>query len=289
LRNCFEELKEIAANRSRAYRGYLLNERLQPAEIKRIAQWIGEDISTTKKLLSELESIGLIEKVNLPEINPAVDDILLTDKNKIPKKSTKFRRTPENTGNPLKTRRSINRTASGKNKRKNKPVNKADGKVESKGKNKPNTTTSPTTTPMPIKPKEAEAGAGKLLSRADLPRPVYHLPERLGEVLGRNPILFSDQAKEFGKLIYQALKVPYKPNTLNGIRELSVFARCWLRAETAGIDSSSLSILHHKSIKDAVTIGNQRSYKLYRKSPEAVWTYQFNRRFESMTKISNAG
>jgi hypothetical protein len=44
LRSAFEELKEVAANRSRAYRGFLLDERLKPASIQRIAKWIGEDL-----------------------------------------------------------------------------------------------------------------------------------------------------------------------------------------------------------------------------------------------------
>jgi len=67
LRWMWDELKEIAANRSRCYRGYILDEKFAPASDKRISQWMEFELAETRKLLLELASIGLIEKVDIPQ------------------------------------------------------------------------------------------------------------------------------------------------------------------------------------------------------------------------------
>jgi len=66
LKGAFGELKEIAANRSRAYRGYLLDERFEPATDSRVAMWLGLEIKEARSILKELAKIGLIERVDLP-------------------------------------------------------------------------------------------------------------------------------------------------------------------------------------------------------------------------------
>ncbi len=71
LRGVFAELREIAANRSRAYRGYLLDEKLQPASDKKVSQWLDLDIAKTKKILHDLTEIGLLERVELPDFDPS--------------------------------------------------------------------------------------------------------------------------------------------------------------------------------------------------------------------------
>ncbi len=67
LRGAFGELKEIAANRSHIYRGYLLDEKLEPASDKKLALLLGLKVDDAKELLSELEEIGLLERVDVPD------------------------------------------------------------------------------------------------------------------------------------------------------------------------------------------------------------------------------
>ena len=74
LRGAFHELKEIAANRSRCYRGYLLDERFRPATERKISQWLNVDIKLARKILKDLADIGLIERVPVPQFDPTVND-----------------------------------------------------------------------------------------------------------------------------------------------------------------------------------------------------------------------
>lgn len=71
----FYDLKQIAANRSRAYRGYLLDERLGPAAEERIALWLGQDVKATRRILAGLAKVGLIELVEMPRFDPRDNDL----------------------------------------------------------------------------------------------------------------------------------------------------------------------------------------------------------------------
>lgn len=73
LKGAFGELKEIAANRSRAYRGYMLDERFNAATDSRIAMWLGLEVKEARAILKELAKIGLIERVDLPAFDTAVN------------------------------------------------------------------------------------------------------------------------------------------------------------------------------------------------------------------------
>ncbi|AQT69942.1 hypothetical protein STSP2_03142 [Anaerohalosphaera lusitana] len=66
LRGAFAELKNIAANQSRLYRGYLLFQ-FEPAQPRHIAMMLGIDEERAKVILEALESVGLLEKVAMPE------------------------------------------------------------------------------------------------------------------------------------------------------------------------------------------------------------------------------
>ena len=66
LRSVFVDLRDKAANRSRAYRGYLLNVKDQPASLKDIAGWVGLAPVECRRALKELDDIGLIEWVPVP-------------------------------------------------------------------------------------------------------------------------------------------------------------------------------------------------------------------------------
>ncbi|MCE5185109.1 MAG: hypothetical protein LLF76_03170 [Planctomycetaceae bacterium] len=74
LEGCFWRLAKMAANRSRVYRGYLLDERYQPATAGKIAMWLGLGADLTAGVLEGLEKAGLIERVPLPEFVDDGDD-----------------------------------------------------------------------------------------------------------------------------------------------------------------------------------------------------------------------
>lgn len=69
LQSVFFELREMAANMSRAYRGYLLDVNKQPSSNKDIGMLIGLSEKETTTVLKRLEQIGLIEKVPLPKFD----------------------------------------------------------------------------------------------------------------------------------------------------------------------------------------------------------------------------
>jgi hypothetical protein len=74
LEGCFWRLAKVAANRSRAFRGYMLDERYSPAPTSRIAMWLGLESSAATSVLATLEKAGLIERVEMPEFKPDTDD-----------------------------------------------------------------------------------------------------------------------------------------------------------------------------------------------------------------------
>lgn len=70
LRGAFGELKQIAANRSRSYRGYLLDEKLEPATNRKLADLLGVACKEMTAILKQLHAVGLIEQVEFPEFDP---------------------------------------------------------------------------------------------------------------------------------------------------------------------------------------------------------------------------
>lgn len=73
-RGLFSEILNRAANQSICYRGYLLDDKYQPAGNQAIGQWVRQDAKTIKKLLRILEKGGLIERVPLPKFDPKVNE-----------------------------------------------------------------------------------------------------------------------------------------------------------------------------------------------------------------------
>ena len=69
LRGAFEDIKEISACRCGAYRGYLVALNREPASVRTIAAWLGVPTSKAIKILEDLEQIGLIERVDIPDFD----------------------------------------------------------------------------------------------------------------------------------------------------------------------------------------------------------------------------
>jgi len=87
LRGSFAELKSIAANRARSFRGYILDQHNQPASDKTIGLWLGVSEKQAEQILSDIAEAGLIELVPLPDFKPEKSTKAKTGKRK--KSSTK--------------------------------------------------------------------------------------------------------------------------------------------------------------------------------------------------------
>lgn len=74
LIGAFDELRKISGNRSRCYRGYLLDEKLAPAGEEKIASWLRLDKRLTRAALRRLAASGLIERVALPVWDTSKND-----------------------------------------------------------------------------------------------------------------------------------------------------------------------------------------------------------------------
>ena len=66
LEGIFNELMRRAADDTYQYRGYLLHQH-KPADAARIAVWLRCDVKICQRDLADLESVGLIEQVPLPD------------------------------------------------------------------------------------------------------------------------------------------------------------------------------------------------------------------------------
>jgi hypothetical protein len=104
IKGAFRELKTMAANRSRCYRGYLLNEKLQPATTKRISQLLQVDEDMAAHYLEALEDVGLIERIPMPDFDESVNGPPGGDSDKTSGNSTeKPKRTYRRRGSTTKT------------------------------------------------------------------------------------------------------------------------------------------------------------------------------------------
>lgn len=90
LHGAFVALRNQAADRSRAYRGYLLNGKRAPAQTVDICDWLGVKTPEARKILKRLEAVGLIEHITLPEFD--------LSKNEEPEKKASKSGSPEKSG-----------------------------------------------------------------------------------------------------------------------------------------------------------------------------------------------
>lgn len=288
----FFDMREIAANYSRCFRGYILDERFEPANVNKIAGWVGLNISETYKILKELEQIGLIEKVSLPEFDPSINEPP-GESNKAKKdKGRSRRRTKEHKGKKRKPR-----AISGAHGKSRAPLNKKkteSGNGNSKGKSsgkpdkgkKKKTATTPTTTPDPINPKGTDAGVGRKAFRPrNLPRGSvnYKQTVKLGSVLRK---LYDPEAEQFAQEVYDAIGTHYAKDSREGRSELACWKAAWAEAQMAGVNPAYLTELWDKIISEAMKLKlkRRRTSVRFRRSPEAVLRWLFDRILASIER-----
>jgi len=290
LHGAFIALRNQHADRSRAYRGYLLNGRRQPAQIADVCDWLALKAPEARKILKRLEAVGLIERVELPEFD--------LSKNEKPGETG----SPEKSG---KVQSPLKREGNGNGKGKRKGKKNGNGKDNSKPKPKASETAGPMSSPAQtpnggsecqgqppgpdqvqgIAPSERETAASPtaappsmptMPTKADARGPVGAVApkapwrsqigdelDRIGRVLaGTEPPVdrrYSDRAQEFAALIYQALGLAY--GRVMRARELGTFAACWTKAERAGLPPPVAAKLWDEALTQAGKLRKKRKLK----------------------------
>jgi hypothetical protein len=295
LHGAFIALRNQAAGRSRAYRGYLLNGRREPAKLADISDWLGVPASQARKLLSKLESVGLIEKVPLPQWD--------LDKNEAPSQKPKgtdgdaaegdsaaddggAEGPPEISGNlqsPFKNGNRRERKGNGKEvedgnglKRKEKRNGKKE-KAKAQTKAKPPST--PTAAPPPALPTEADARGPVGPARLNAPwgSDRHSEPTRLAQLMPSGVFArdsgpkasshrrYTDRAYLFAAEIYTALDLYCGDREF--AREMACFAARWTEAELAALPPPVETALWDQAVRHAAKVRRKKRAK----KPGAVW------------------
>jgi len=281
----FYDLLDIAANHSRRFRGYLLDEQFEPASINRIACWVGLNVTECGEILKELEQIGLIIKVFMPkEFDPALNE--LPQKPSEEPKETRGKksgsrarsRKSEKSRAPLKKHKVKSGSGNGNINKKTKSGKEPDkDKTPEKEKAKQKTTAQAISEGLkqkqddPRNPKVSDAGVGndKTGQGTDPPRKSFTRgePKRLDTVLHK---LFNPDAQEFAHAVYKAIGTPYPLDSQEARSELACWKQAWAEAQLAGIGPSYLQELWNRTIAEARKLRRKRQHQRFKKSPEAV-------------------
>jgi hypothetical protein len=301
----FGDLREMAANYSRCFRGYILDERFEPASINKIAGWVGLNISEACKILKELEQIGLIEKISMPKFDPSL--------NELPKKDEEKDKEKKKTGGKKKDKKPESRAPTRKSEKKRAPLKNKDKseigngkcKINKKTGNKPESSkckeqissisqlksqdkqiSNPTNNP---KESDGEVGNNKLGINKYPPRQSfkqqYKQIERLGIVLHR---LYNPKAKDFAMEVFNAIGTPYEINSKEGRSELACWMKAWTDIQLLGLNSFYLQELWDKTIAYAIKLRSKRGLIKWKRSPEALLRWMFNRYLNSINKSKEA-
>ena len=273
LHGAFVALRNQAADRSRAYRGYLLNGRREPARLVDITDWLCVPTPKARQILKRLETVGLLERIELPEFD--------LSKNEDPAKKTSKSESPEKSGKIRSpSRREGKGNGKGKGKQKEKTNGKAklaeaeaQGETETKAKaqgptpSQVATARAPATTP-PSLPTEADArGASRSYQTerppgSDMAAELQLIERRLQGLPAEPPpdeSRYSDRAKLFASEIYVALGLNYGRRM--EARELGCFASRWTDAEEAGLPPPVADRLWDHAVQAAGKLRKRRKLK----------------------------
>ena len=285
----YRQLVNMAAKRSRAYRGYLIDAKNQPLSNGQLGKLLNYKTMEMRKILRRLASVDLLERVDLPKFDLSANKLppskWTNDTKKKPGEKSGGRTRAENSA---QERTPLNNGKNGKKKHSN-YVNGNDKSLKGikndkrsrgnsnalKGQAKGQTTTTPATAP-PFVPTESDAG-GSVIPFHGPPGSANHnreQPQRLGDIIEDMKHRWDIDDKQFGCDIYLALKLPWDPRSNEGRRELGCYAEAWHKAKASGISPESLDSLRRKAIDVAHKIAKKRpKYP----NPARVWRGLFNK------------
>ncbi len=303
LRGAFAELKNIAGNTSKMYRGFLLNSNFEPASVRDIGRWLGCDEKKAQVIVAELLDVELLDCVDFPGFE--TDDKLAGKSKKRKRKSpVKRTKTP-----PKKSGRSRKRTGKpggarertgthGKARAPLKEKTNAKGKVKGKGKINANANgnggrrernnngkhraleqerqSKCKATPLSTLPRKSATGGRGTQSLVAPPKAAFNNrgPELLGDIVRDIKHKYDFDCKNFGGEIYETLGLTFSPLSIRGRRELGAFASVWERAKTAGLPPDVLEDLRHRAVAEACKVAKRRQRCA---NVSAVWCHIFAR------------
>lgn len=282
LRGAFAELKNVAGNMSKEYRGYLLDSNFQQASVKEIGRWLGVGEKKAEKIIEELRDVGLLEYVALPQFNGQPRK---RKPNRARARPGKSGRAQTGTGKSGKSQAPLKKKAKAKaNANANANVKaKANAKVNGDGKgntkrakerqSKDKPQEAPPSAAQPLKPQipQKRGSLIQFTGPSELPN-----TERLGCIANKILHKFNPDAKQFAFEVYQALKLPWDPTSEMGRRELGCFASVWQKVagwKNAGIPLPVIDELRERAIAEARKIAHRRQNR----KKGAVWCFVFKR------------
>ena len=299
LRGAFAELKNISANSSGTYRGYLLDSNYQPASDEQIGSWLGLGVKESKELLIQLSQAGLIEQVTMPDFEQSKE----TKTKKSAKKNTAKKLEGKTKVTSKKKPAGKNSVASRETTRKNERARTClNKKVKVKVKVKVNgnekikekinigslnhneqeeqneiSNQSPPTT-QPIEPTRSDAGSS-VIQFPDCSRSAKNTqhsknePQAIGSIIAGIQHRYSPAAKGFAGDVFAALQLHCQPDSEQGRRELGCFASLWMDAVHSGLPPPELDQLRDRAISEAGRI--VKHWHNRQGKPAAVWCKVF--------------
>ena len=278
LYGVYRQLVNMAAKRSRAYRGYLLDAKNLPLSDAQIGKLLRIETKIISKILRKLASVTLLEKVDLPIFDLSINefpnkknDDEKPDQRKGAEKSAQ-RRKPLKKGKKETVLNGNGKSPKNKNNGNGNRKHKTNAQEEQEYEDQ--TATAPTTTP-PFMPRQSDEG-GSVIPFTGPPGSVKNNrgPQKLGDITRRMFHRYDQDAKQFGADVYRALKLPWDPTSAQGRRELGSFAAEWMKAKQSGLPPDVL-----EKFRDRVT---SEATKLSKRPPKrgnisAIWCSIFNK------------
>lgn len=247
----WHKLREITANQSRMYRGYLIAPTGGPATTATIAEWLRVNQRTAGSIMRLLERVGLFERVAVPVFDPGINDPPDQDPENSGDEESDFRNVPENSGNrrkPFQESKSKSNSGIG-NKRKNKFELEGDSAkaTTAQGSGAKKTSAAPSASPVrdPRKPMGTDAGGGGSGIRQAAPASNIKLGERLNELY---------DSFGFAKAVYQRLGLDCSPNSRQYAAELGSFASVWDAVIQAGLGPRKIAEMYDKCMKESLKL-----------------------------------
>jgi len=294
LEGAWVRLRRAASGRSRAYRGYLLTPDNRPASDAEIGRTVLFcDARRASRILNTLAEVGLLEQVCCPIFDLSENE---APKKKRSKKAAETSETPKQAKKKTGRRKSVSREGSGAHEalsilraqKRNGMANskEREQKLADNGNGKGQAPIE-REKPVPLKSHEVTL-EGVTAPRAHAPQRVPGAPDivKLADALPRAvdglAHGFSVRAGEFAREIFELLRCPFAPDSVQGARELGCFRAGLLDAIDAGLSPPQLDEVISKAKRDAARIGKSRK-RYYRNqgTPEAYWRFLWNKHVDA--------
>lgn len=292
LEGIYGRLVNMAAQHSKAKRGFLLDAADQPLTDGQIGKLLNINARTMSKYLRLFETVKLLEKVDKPEFDMSLNEQPAKKKGGDNSDYRKTSGISEKTEAPLKKRQTAKPPNGGKGKGKQRATNgltavnekeningnsakhkaNVQGRVGPQGKVKDEPPSAPTTTPpLPLKPQVSDDLGGSKVIPFTAPQTSLKPASGRGRAVMATGAGDYDRSDElFGQRVYVALGYRYEISSPEGRREICSFASKWAQARSslARLSPELCDDLGVRLLEEARKIGRRGKRN---KRPGAVW------------------